>query len=93
MFATALKKKLNYTNAMQSERPDHIFLVRGQDTSGESAWYYIMVDKGKRDAFRAQSGVHQLTLTDYGVILYSGFGEYPPEAIQQRMLEDYGYAS
>ncbi|MBY0407101.1 MAG: hypothetical protein K2Q01_05365 [Rickettsiales bacterium] len=91
MFASALKKKLNFSQAMQAERPDHIFLVRGQEASGESAWYYIMVDRGKREAFRAQSGVRQLTLTDYGVILFSGFGENPPEAIKLRMQEDYGF--
>ena len=93
MFATALKKKLNFAQGLQAERPDHIFLVRGQDANGDNAWYYILVDHGKRDAFREKGGVALLKLTDYGVILHSGFGEAPPEAMRQRMKDEYNFTS
>ncbi len=91
MFASALKKKLNFANGLQAERPDHIFLVRGLDTTGHNAWYYVMVDRGKRESFRTQAGSPLLKLTDYGQILHSGFGEHPPEAIRLRMEDEYGF--
>jgi hypothetical protein len=90
MFASALKKKFNYAQRIAS-RPDHIFLVRGKDTSGERAWYYVMIDHGKRDMFRNQNGVPYLKLTDYGNILHSGFGDCPPESIRQTMQEEHGF--
>ena len=93
MFATALKKKLSFTHGLQAQHPDHIFIVRGLDTTGEHAWYYVMIDRGKRDVFRAQSGVALLKITDYGTILHSGFGEHPPENIRRRMEEEYGFIS
>ena len=93
MFASALKKKLNFAQTMQAARPDHIFLVRGNDISGEAAWYYIMVDRGKREAFRNQNGVSRLSLSEYGTILYSGFGENPPDAIVKRMNKEYGFTA
>lgn len=90
MFATAFKK-LSFTRNVVVSRPDHIFLVRGRDAAGERAWYYVMVDKGKRDAFKSQEGVPFLKLTDYGEILHSGFGDNPPESIIRQMEEEYGF--
>ena len=93
MFASALKKKLHFTATAQAQRSDHIFLVRGLDTTGQNAWYYVMADTGKRDAFRSKSGVALLKLTDFGTILYSGFGTNPPETIRRRMEDDYNFTS
>ena len=90
MFSAAFKK-FGFTRQVIVSRPDHIFLVRGRDAAGERAWYYIMIDKGKRDAFRNQEGVPFLKLTDYGEILHSGFGENPPEDIRRQMEEEYGF--
>ncbi len=90
MFAAALKK-LSFTRQVEASRADHIFLVRGRDASGQRAWYYLLVDKGKRDMFRSREGVPYLKLTDYGEILFSGFGEEPPADIKQQMKDEYGF--
>src|SRR5262249_30639635 len=90
MFSAAAKK-LHFTRQIQYSRPDHIFLVRGYDDNDRRAWYYVMADKGKREVFKAQNGSMQLALTDYGQILYSGFGNNPPETIRQEMEDDYGF--
>lgn len=90
MFASALKKKFNYAQSVAT-RPDHIFLVRGKDTTGERAWYYVMIDRGKREAFKSQHRVPYLKLTDYGNILHSGFGDYPPENIRSIMEKEHGF--
>ena len=91
MFSSVLKKKLNYTQSLHAQRPDHIFLVRGKDTSGDEAWYYIQVEKGKRDLFIRQGGVAILDLTEYGTVLQCGYGEQPPQHIRNLMKEEYGF--
>lgn len=90
MFATALRK-FTFTRHVEGARAEHLFLVRGRDASGQKAWYYVLVDKSKRDAFRVREGQAFLKLTDYGDIIASGFGEQPPEDIRQQMLKDYGF--
>lgn len=90
MFGSALQK-INFAQQIYASRPDHIFLVRGKDLSGRRAWYYVMVDKGKRDAFKSREGIPSLNLANYGRILYSGFGENPPEDIKNRMAEEYDF--
>jgi hypothetical protein len=90
MFSAAIKK-MHFSQAMQITRPDQIFLVRGKDTHGRTAWYYVLVDRVKRDSFKGKAGVPFLRLTDYGQILHSGFGANPPESIIQLMEEEYGF--
>ena len=61
MFSAAVKK-LNFNQAKQAIRPDQIFLVRGKDTSGRRAWYYVLVDKNKREVFKGKEGISILRL-------------------------------
>ncbi len=89
-------KKNNFSQKFQSSktppaRADHLFLVRGLDDAGKQSWYYILVDKGKRDAFRAREGRPSLNLTEYGIVLHSGFGQNPPAALARQMELDYGF--
>lgn len=90
MIAFALKK-ISFAKAIEISRPDHIFLIRGRDASGERAWYYVIIDKGKLDLFKAKIGTPFLRLTDYGQILNSGFGEEPSEEVKRFMEIEYGY--
>lgn len=90
MFASALKK-LSFAQNVRISRLDHIFLTRGLDATGEQAWYYIMIDHGKQHAFCAHQTTPYIKLTDYGRILFSGYGENPPQDIQDIMKEEYGF--
>ena len=90
MFGSALRK-INFAQQVYASRPDHIFLVRGKDISGRSAWYYVIVDNGKRDAFKSREGIPSLNLLNYGRILYSGFGDNPPQSIKDQMAAEYDF--
>ena len=75
---------------MRRERGNNVFLVRGNDSTGRPAWYFVLVDPAKRAAFRkAFSG--QLQLNAYGRILASGFGAEPPPDVRERMKTEYGF--
>ena len=91
MFPSVLKKKLNHAQTLQAQRPDHIFLVRGKDTTGEDAWYYVQVERGKREAFLRQGGVALLDITQFGAVIQCGYGEKPPQHIRDLMKEEYGF--
>ena len=81
----------SYADRVRRERGNNVFLVRGNDSTGRPAWYFVLVDPAKRAAFRkAFSG--QLQLNAYGRILASGYGADPPPDVCERMKTEYGFA-
>jgi hypothetical protein len=85
------EKTTSFLQTVQFNRPELVFLVRGKDVSGQHAWYYVLVDRNKRDVFAARNGAASVDLSDYGRILYSGFGENPPRETKDIMARDYGF--
>jgi hypothetical protein len=70
----------------------NMFLVRGNDSQGRQAWYFVLIAPGKTAAFqKAVTG--QLELTKYGKIICSGFGKDPPQDVRERMKTEYGFNS
>lgn len=84
-------QKKSFTSAVQSSRADNIYLVRGHDITKRAAWYYVMVDKMKKRIFETDAKNGQINLTDYGNILYSGYGENPPDDMKTKMKDEYGF--
>ncbi|WP_264688217.1 MULTISPECIES: hypothetical protein [unclassified Wolbachia] len=79
----------SFADATKRSRSDLIYLVRGKDR-GKSAWHYVLVDKEKREMFLAKSRTGSIDVADYGEILYSGWGEDPPQAIVDKVNEEFG---
>jgi hypothetical protein len=80
----------SYADRVRRERGNNVFLVRGNDSTGRPAWYFVLVDPAKKAAFRkAFSG--QLQLNAYGRILASGYGADPPDDVRERMKTEYGF--
>nr|CAD2201388.1 unnamed protein product [Meloidogyne enterolobii] len=67
---------------------DFIHVVRGTD-SDRSAWYYVLVDKDKEEAFLEKSRTGSMDVKDYGKVLYSGWGEDPPQKIIDKVVKKY----
>lgn len=70
-----------------------IYLVRGKDSTGRSAWYYLRVCKKSPLLFERDARKGQIQLADYGEILCSGYGENPPESAVRDMRENWGFQS
>lgn len=68
---------------------DLIYLVNGNDR-GRSAWYYVVVDRLKVQMFLKAMNSDSINLDDYGVVIYSAYGDNPPESITQKVKEEYG---
>ncbi|AWM40957.1 hypothetical protein GobsT_04590 [Gemmata obscuriglobus] len=79
-----------FADRVRRERSGNLFLVRGKDSTGRDAWYFLLVDPGKRAAFRKASG-GELQLNAYGRIIASGYGVSPPAAVRERMRTEYGF--
>lgn len=67
---------------------DLLWVVRGKD-AGRPAWHYVMVSRSKVALFRRAIKTGSLDVSDYGVILESGWGVDPPEETVTRMRERY----
>ncbi len=67
---------------------NRIFLTRGTD-GGRKAWYYVLLvdDPETIRIFKEKTqgeleGTLSIDVTDYGVVLKSGFGEEPPQEVK-----------
>ncbi|MDR2831646.1 MAG: hypothetical protein LBV62_01895 [Rickettsiales bacterium] len=79
----------SFADATRRSRSDLIYLVRGKDRE-KSAWHYVLVDKEKREMFLTRSRTGSMDVADYGEILYSGWGEDPPQEIVDKINEEFG---
>jgi hypothetical protein len=68
-----------------------IYLVRGNDSTGRAAWYYLLIERRYKRRFEFSACFGQLQLTDFGKIILSGYGEYPPPDVKKRMKVEYGF--
>jgi hypothetical protein len=80
---------MSFTAKVQSSRNELIWRVTGKD-KGRDCWYYIQLEKSKLEMFKAKLKTDSFELTDYGKILYSGWGAEPPENIKQKIQEQFG---
>lgn len=85
------EKRKSFASAVSSSRADCIYLVRGTDSTSRNAWYYVQVEKMKKRIFEIDAKKGQIQLTDYGVILYSGYGDDSPQDMKVKMKEEYGF--
>lgn len=93
-YKSKKEKKMSAVNAapdMQRKRADAnlLFLVKGIDDN-RPAWYYVLVDRLKLHMFKKALNDNIIHLEEYGKILYSAYGEDPPEEIKQKIKEEFG---
>ncbi len=77
--------------SIQPSFADLIYLIRGGDSTGRAAWYYVEVDREKKAQFEHDAKQGQIQLTEYGKIIISGYGEEPPQSVRKRMKDEYGF--
>jgi hypothetical protein len=99
-FADKYAKKNNMTanNIVADSNPetqakradaDLLFLVKGIDDN-RPAWYYVLVERLKLPMFKRALNDNIIHLEEYGKILYSAYGEDPPEEIKRKVREEFG---
>jgi hypothetical protein len=81
---------MGFADRVRRERSDNVFLVRGNDSTGRAAWYFLLVDPAKKAAFR-KAATGQVELNAYGRVIASGYGTDPPPEVRERMKTEYGF--
>ena len=79
---------MTWVSKIESERGEQVYLVRGKD-DGRQAWYYVFVEKLKLSHFLKMIEAGSLNLDDYGKVLYSGWGQDPPDEIAEQIKNEY----
>ena len=67
---------------------DRVYCVRVEDR-GRPTWCCVLVDEDKEQAFRDKVESDTVYVADYGKVLYSGWGEDPPQYIVDKIRDRY----
>jgi hypothetical protein len=66
-----------------------IFLTRGK--SGQAhTWYYVKVNKLKLPLYSHALQSGNMNVSDFGEVLFSGWGKNPPDSVRRKIDEMYG---
>jgi hypothetical protein len=84
-----ISKKYAHVDPAKKAKSDLIYLVKGVD-AGRNAWYYVLVERVKLQLFLKALNDDIIHLENYGVILYSAYGDEPPANITDALKEEYG---
>ncbi len=83
--------KKSFMDHVINSRGDLCYKVTGKDITDRVAWYFVLVDKDKKEAFLKHEEGDSYNLEDYGKIIVSGYGEDVPEDVQEMLKEKYGF--
>ena len=76
---------------VKSIKNNRLNLVLTKTKAGVDAWWYILVDAPKTDAFYKAMETGNCDLADFGKILKSGYGSEPPETVKAEMHEKFDF--
>lgn len=65
-----------------------IYLSQGT-YAGRAVWHYVLVDKMRLPILQKRAQTEAIDLKDFGHILFSGFGEQPPEEVTSFIKQKY----
>jgi len=68
-----------------------VTLFKANNAEGKAFYAYIQLTTAKLDTFyRAQEAAAPIDLNALGTVLHTGWGDSPPPALHQQMLDEYG---
>lgn len=81
--------KASSIDPQKKSKADLIYLVKGVD-AGSNAWYYVLVDRLKLQLFLKALNDDIIHLENYGIILFSAYGDEPPTEVTNKLKSEYG---
>jgi hypothetical protein len=81
---------VSYLTKVISSRGECFFKYLAKDHTGKDAWYFVMVDKPRVDAFSKIKAGQAINLGEYGKVIASGYGTTPPESAFEDIASTYG---
>ena len=81
-----LENKADVHMKYKENASERMYTVCGKDR-GEPAWHYVLVEKGLVPLFLRHTKGGNLAVADFGLVLTSGWGKDPPEAVRKNINE------
>ena len=78
----------SFADRLKGDRSSLVYLVKADSTGGR-AWFFVEIEKLKKEVFLKAVKQDEFDLTKYGKVLYSGYGEQPSSDIIKKLEEDY----
>lgn len=76
---------------LEKQEEGYLCYVQTKDETGYDAFYFILLDPEKEEAFNAIIGrPGQADFLDYGIIVTSGYGRTPHKQARDKITELYG---
>ncbi|MFT5703261.1 MAG: hypothetical protein ACJAZX_000267 [Rickettsiales bacterium] len=86
---SSLSEENSGVDPIKKSKASLIYLVKGVDDS-RNAWYYVLVERLKLSLFLRALNDDIIHLEDFGEILYSAYGDEPPQEITDKLKKEYG---
>lgn len=83
---------MGFADKVIKQRGNLLYLVTGKDSTGQRAYYYLLVDKPKLEGFLQAFDKPGMELTDFGKVIVSGYGDEPPAEVDAEIKQKYGSA-
>ena len=81
----------HFASIVKASQSDLVYLAKGKEhKTGKDAWYYVQIKSKALVPIFLKEIKTGITLTDYGSVLYKGWGTEPPEDIKQKIKEQFG---
>lgn len=58
--------------------------------AGQACWFYLRISEQHYSEYQQKLKQKAMNIRDYGEIVESGWGEYPPEDVIDRMKKQFG---
>lgn len=75
---------MSFTAKLANELGRGIFLITGKN-QGRALWHYVRVPPEQVSALKQAVKTGALNVGQYGEVLYSGWGEAPPDSITDKV--------
>lgn len=86
---------MSFSSKISKSDTGDIFLIRTTSPDGRAVWCYLKVFKQKKLLFEraVQSGEAGNDVSEWGEIIFSGYGEKIPPFFVQHMKNTYGFVT
>lgn len=81
----------NFMDKFIKSRADMCYKVVGRDSTGREAYYFVLIDKEKKEQFLKHKVGDTYNLEDYGKIIYSAYGTTVPQEVKDMLKDKYGF--
>lgn len=85
-----MMKKSRFAQKVLQERGGGIRFIQAEE-NGMPCWFYLRVDSNKIGAYKEALPSGEFNIVDFGEILESDWGNYPPKSVIDFIRSEYGF--